>query len=39
MDTARVYVKEPVSERPLTSTLVAVGVGFLLGAIFTGSRR
>lgn len=39
MENARVYVKAQVSERPLTSTLVAVGVGFLLGMMVTGSRR
>lgn len=39
IENARVYVKEQVTERPLTSTLVAVGVGFMLGMLFTGSRR
>ncbi len=39
IENARVYVKAQVTERPLVSTLVAVGVGFILGAMLTGSRR
>ena len=39
LESARVYVVERVQERPLTATLAALGVGFLLGALLSGSRR
>ena len=39
LENARVYVVERVQERPLTATLAALGVGFLLGALLTGARR
>ena len=39
LENARVYVVERVQERPLTATLAALGVGFLLGALLSGSRR
>lgn len=39
LENARVYVVERVQERPLTATLAALGVGFLLGAVLAGSRR
>lgn len=39
LEHARVYVVERVQERPLTATLAALGVGFLLGALLSGSRR
>ena len=39
LENARVYVVERVQERPLTVTVAALGVGFLLGALLAGSRR
>ena len=39
LETARVFVVERVQERPLTATVAALGVGFLLGALLAGSRR
>jgi ElaB/YqjD/DUF883 family membrane-anchored ribosome-binding protein len=39
IDTAQRYIVERVQERPLTTTLAAVGVGFLLGLILVGGRR
>ena len=39
LENARVYVVERVQDRPLTATLAALGVGFLLGALLSGSRR
>ena len=39
LESARVFVVDRVQERPLTATLAALGVGFLLGALLSGSRR
>ncbi len=39
LENARVYVVDRVQERPLTATVAALGVGFLLGALLSGSRR
>ena len=39
LETARVFVVERVQERPLTATVAALGVGFLLGVLLAGSRR
>ena len=37
-DEAREYVVDHVQERPLTATLLAIGVGFVLGLLFSGER-
>ncbi len=39
VDTAQRYIVEKVQERPLASTLAAVGVGVLIGLVFAGGRR
>ncbi len=39
LEQARVYVVERVQERPVTATVAALGVGFLLGVLLSGSRR
>ena len=39
LENARVLVVEGVQERPLTATVAALGVGFLLGVLLSGSRR
>ena len=40
LESARVYVVDRVQERPLTATLAALGVGFLIGMLLTaGGRR
>ncbi len=39
LDTARMYVIERVQERPFTTTLAALGAGFLIGLLFAGRRR
>ena len=40
LENARVYVVDRVQERPLTATLTALGVGFLIGMLLTaGGRR
>lgn len=39
LENARVFVVERVQERPMTATMAALGVGFLLGALLAGSRR
>lgn len=39
LDTAQRYITERVQERPLASTLAAVGVGLVLGLLLTGGRR
>lgn len=38
-DTAQRYITERVQERPLTTTLAAVGVGLVLGLLLAGGRR
>ena len=38
-DNARLYMVERVQERPMTSTLAALGAGFVLGLLFAGGRR
>jgi ElaB/YqjD/DUF883 family membrane-anchored ribosome-binding protein len=39
LDIAQRYVVERVQERPLVSTLAAVGVGLLIGLVVAGGRR
>jgi hypothetical protein len=39
LDTARMYVIERVQERPFTTTLAALGAGFLIGLLFAGRRK
>lgn len=39
LDTARTYVIERVQERPFTTTMAALGAGFLIGLLFAGRRR
>ena len=40
LESARVYVVDRVQERPLTATLAALGVGFLIGMLLAaGGRR
>ena len=39
LEDARAFMVDRVQERPLTVTLAALGVGFLLGALIAGSRR
>jgi ElaB/YqjD/DUF883 family membrane-anchored ribosome-binding protein len=39
LETAQKYVTERVHERPLTTTLAALGVGMLLGLVLGGRRR
>ena len=39
LDSARLYVVERVQERPFTTTLAALGAGFLIGLLFAGKRR
>ncbi len=40
LDNARTYVIERVTERPMTATFAALGVGLLLGILLSaGSRR
>ena len=39
LDTARMYVIERVQERPFTTTVAALGAGFLIGLLFAGRRR
>ncbi|HWE46468.1 MAG TPA: DUF883 domain-containing protein [Caulobacteraceae bacterium] len=38
-DVAQRYLVERVQERPVASTLVAVGVGVVLGMLLAGGRR
>lgn len=38
-DTAQRYVVDRVHEKPLTSTLTALGVGILVGMILSGRRH
>ena len=39
LEDARAYMVDRVQERPLTATFAALGVGFLLGLLLSGSRR
>ncbi len=40
LENARLYVVDRVHERPLTTTLAAAGVGFLIGVLLaSGGRR
>ena len=40
LESARLYVVDRVHERPLTTTLAAAGVGFLIGVLLAaGGRR
>ena len=39
LEDARAFMVDRVQERPLTATLAALGIGFLLGALISGSRR
>ncbi len=39
LETARAYLAESMKERPLTSTLAALGAGFVLGVLLSGRRR
>lgn len=38
LEDARLYVTDQVQERPIAATLAALGVGFLLGSLFSGRR-
>jgi ElaB/YqjD/DUF883 family membrane-anchored ribosome-binding protein len=38
-DTAQRYVSTQVQERPMTTTLAALGVGVVLGFLLSGGRR
>jgi ElaB/YqjD/DUF883 family membrane-anchored ribosome-binding protein len=38
-DTAQRYLTERVQEKPVASTLAAVGVGVVLGLLIAGGRR
>jgi len=39
LDQAQTYVRGQVQERPLTTTLAALGVGIVVGFLLTGGRR
>lgn len=39
LDNARSYMVERVTERPMTATLAALGVGFLIGVLLTAGAR
>jgi ElaB/YqjD/DUF883 family membrane-anchored ribosome-binding protein len=39
IDTAQRYMTERVQERPMTATLVALGLGVLVGFVLSGGRR
>ncbi len=39
LEDARAFMVDRVQERPITSTLAALGVGFLVGLLISGSRR
>lgn len=39
MDTAQRYVTSQVQERPLTTTLAALGLGVVVGFLLSGGRR
>ena len=39
LQNARLYVVDRVQERPFTTTLAALGAGFLIGLLFAGNRK
>lgn len=39
LESAQKYVSAQVQERPLTTTLAALGVGVILGFLLSGGRR
>jgi ElaB/YqjD/DUF883 family membrane-anchored ribosome-binding protein len=39
LQSARLYVVDQVQERPFTTTLAALGAGFLIGLLFAGKRK
>ncbi len=39
IETAQRYVTERVQEKPLVSTLTAVGIGVVIGMLLAGGRR
>lgn len=39
LDTAQRYVTTQVQERPMTTTLAALGVGVIVGFLLSGGRR
>ncbi|MDE2355145.1 MAG: DUF883 family protein [Alphaproteobacteria bacterium] len=39
VDDAQKLFVERVNEQPVTATFIALGVGFVLGVLFSGSRR
>lgn len=39
LENARLYVIDRVQERPFTTTLAALGAGFLIGLLFAGRRK
>ena len=39
LEDARAFTVDRVQERPITATLAALGVGFLMGLLISGSRR
>ena len=39
LETAQRYVTESVQEKPIVSTLTAVGIGVVIGMLLAGGRR
>jgi ElaB/YqjD/DUF883 family membrane-anchored ribosome-binding protein len=39
IDQAKLYVVDRVQERPFTTTIAALGAGFVLGLLFASNRR
>ena len=39
LETAQRYITERVQEKPLASTLTAVGIGVVIGMLLAGGRR
>ena len=39
LEDGRAFMVDRVQERPITATFAALGVGFLLGLLISGSRR
>ena len=39
LEDARAFMVDRVQERPLTATFAALGIGFLVGLLISGSRR